>query len=78
MRLTITSVHEQLFDGEVYSVNCPGEEGEFTILQGHVPFISTLKKGEIRVRKSSDDTYTLFQVDKGLLEVNNSGVTILI
>jgi len=78
MNLTITSVNEQLFSGEVYSVNCPGKEGEFTILQNHIPFISLLKKGEVRVRAAQNDDYQIFEVEKGIAEVNKESVTILV
>ena len=48
--LTITTVDKQLFSGEVYAAIVPGSGGELTVLANHMPFITTLAKGTIRVK----------------------------
>jgi len=78
MKLTITSVSEQLYNDDAYSVNCPGTEGEFTVLSDHVPFISLLKEGKLRVRKTADGDYIEFDVSNGFIEVSHNEATILI
>lgn len=47
--LSIISPERELFSGEAASVVAPGTQGEFGVLPGHMPFISTLKAGVITV-----------------------------
>lgn len=74
--LTIISLKEILYDGAVISVSVPGVEGELTILKDHIPLITLLKAGQIKIK--SGDTEHLFNIQKGLLEVNPNKTTILI
>lgn len=45
LKLKIISPEKIEFDGEVESVLVPGTMGQFEILTGHAPIISTLDKG---------------------------------
>lgn len=45
--LTIVGPEDIIFYGEAQSITLPGSIGGFTILPGHVPFISSLKQGII-------------------------------
>jgi F-type H+-transporting ATPase subunit epsilon len=75
--LIISKVNESLFNGEAYSVTLPGSEGELTILAGHEPLITILKKGTITIRHGNDEI-TKISVEKGLLETSNGQVTVLV
>lgn len=73
---TIATPDTTLFHGAVLSVNCPGSEGELTILAHHTPFVTTLKAGEIRV-KTEHETRT-FPIERGILEVSKNEAVILL
>jgi F-type H+-transporting ATPase subunit epsilon len=77
LKLTITTVDEQLFNGEVNSITLPGSDGELTVLKNHTPLITTLKKGKLtlRVRDKEDQC---FDIAQGLLEVNRAGAVVLL
>jgi F-type H+-transporting ATPase subunit epsilon len=76
--LTIARVGENLFDAEAVSVTLPGVEGEFTLLQGHEPFVSELKQGEIRVR-NADNQILQFPVSQGgIAETSHDQATVLL
>lgn len=45
LQLKIVSPEKIEFTGEVESVKVPGTQGQFEILTGHAPIISTLQKG---------------------------------
>jgi F-type H+-transporting ATPase subunit epsilon len=45
LQLRIVSPEKVEFTGEVESVKVPGTQGNFEILTGHAPIISTLQKG---------------------------------
>ncbi len=48
-KLKILTPDEKLFDGEVSQVVLPTKAGEITVLANHIPLISLLSIGEIKV-----------------------------
>lgn len=75
MIVTITNVNEVLFNGQATSVNCPGSDGELTILPNHEPLVTTLKPGKIKL---ISDTSEEFSIKGGILEVAENEATILL
>ncbi|MBV9929362.1 MAG: ATP synthase F1 subunit epsilon [Alphaproteobacteria bacterium] len=62
----------------VFMVVVPGTEGDFGVLAGHAPFMSTLRNGEIAVYRSGfGDTPERIPVEGGFAEVNERGLTVL-
>ena len=49
MLLEIITPEKKVFQGEVNSVQLPGTNGKFEVLNNHAPIISTLIKGHVRV-----------------------------
>jgi F-type H+-transporting ATPase subunit epsilon len=47
LKLKIVSPERVEFDGEVESVTVPGTMGNFEVLTGHAPIISSLQKGVV-------------------------------
>jgi F-type H+-transporting ATPase subunit epsilon len=64
-----------LFSGEVEQVDVPGAEGDFGVLAGHAPLVSTLRPGVLSIRNGSE-VERLF-VSNGFAEVNAKGLTVL-
>lgn len=64
-----------LISGEADEVLVPGMEGEFTVLAGHVPFISTLRPGVLEVSGAGGKQRVF--VNKGVAEANPDRLTIL-
>jgi F-type H+-transporting ATPase subunit epsilon len=63
---------------EVFMVVVPGSEGDFGVLAGHAPFMSTLRNGDIAVYRSGfGDTPERIPVEGGFAEVNDRGLTVL-
>lgn len=62
-------------DQQVDEVVAPGEIGEFGILPGHVPFISTLKSGELKYKLGNSETKLI--VEGGIADVRDDTVSIL-
>ncbi|MEA3016910.1 MAG: F-type H+-transporting ATPase subunit epsilon [Sphingomonadales bacterium] len=63
---------------EVYMVVVPGSEGEFGVLEGHAPYMSTLKNGDIAIyRTGMNDTPERIAVEGGFAEVSAAGLTVL-
>ena len=63
---------------EVFMVVVPGTEGDFGVLAGHAPFMSTLRNGDIAIYRSGlGDTPEKIAVEGGFAEVGELGLTIL-
>ncbi|MCY4568642.1 MAG: F0F1 ATP synthase subunit epsilon, partial [Candidatus Poribacteria bacterium] len=50
--LEIRTPEQSVYEADVTSVSAPGVEGNFQILAGHIPFLTALEVGEIRIRES--------------------------
>nr|WP_214647616.1 ATP synthase F1 subunit epsilon [Novosphingobium aerophilum] len=61
----------------VHMVVVPGSEGEFGVLEGHAPFMSTVKDGVIRIYKTENGTPEEIAVSGGFAEVGANGLTVL-
>ena len=62
--------------GEVSSVTLPTESGEITVLPLHIPLISRLKTGQIKVVKGGE-TFAL-AVSSGVLEVQKGSRVVIL
>ena len=77
MRLSIYSLRETIFEGEAASVSVPTPLGEMTVLDHHIPMISTVSPGEIRCTLR-DNTIKALPFSGGILEVRpDSNVVVL-
>ncbi len=74
--LEIRSPEQIIYEGDVTSVHAPGVEGNFQILYGHIPFLTALDVGEIRILES--DTPRSMATSGGVFEVLRTGVTVLV
>ncbi len=74
--LEIRTPEKLIYEGDVTSVNAPGIEGNFQILYGHIPFLTALDVGEIRINET--DTPRLMATSGGVFEVLRTGVTALV
>jgi F-type H+-transporting ATPase subunit epsilon len=75
LRFSLVSPERELFSGEVDQVDAPGSEGDFGVLFGHAPFMTTLKEG--RVKAYDEDVTFTFEVRGGFADVTSEGLTIL-
>jgi F-type H+-transporting ATPase subunit epsilon len=71
----LVSPSRLVFSGEVDQVDVPGGEGDFGVLPGNAPFISTLRPGVLTIRSGAD--VKRYFVREGFAEVNPEGLTVL-
>ncbi len=76
MLLEIITPEKKVFQGEVNSVQLPGANGKFEILNNHAPIISTLIKGYVRVIDDNNKT-ELFEINGGVIEMQNNKIIVL-
>lgn len=89
MYLEIVTPEAVLFSGEVTSVTVPGILGEFQMLENHVPIISLLGKGNVKVHgemnleESVEDKFTkekgvtILPINSGTIEMKENKVIVL-
>ncbi len=75
LRLEIVTPHGLVLSEDVDEVTAAGTEGEFGVLPGHVPFITTLKVGMLILKKDNKTEYVF--VNSGYAEVSPDKVVIL-
>ena len=62
---------------DVYMVVVPGTEGDFGVLAGHAPVMSTIRNGELAVYRSQGADPERIGIEGGFAEVNEKGLTVL-
>jgi F-type H+-transporting ATPase subunit epsilon len=75
LHFSLVSPERELFSGDVDQVDAPGSEGDFGVLAGHAPFMTTLKEGRVHVH--DDGKMTVYEVHGGFADVTPQGLTIL-
>lgn len=77
IHVDVVSAEESIFSGLAEFVVLPGEAGELGILPGHMPLMTRIKPGAVRVRAQNATEEELIFVAGGLLEVQPGLVTVL-
>lgn len=77
VHVDVVSAEEQLFSGLAEFVALPGETGELGILPGHMPLLTRIRPGAVRVKLPNQAEEELIFVAGGLLEVQPGLVTVL-
>jgi len=75
-KFELVSPEKLLVSADVEQVVVPGAEGEFTVLPGHAPAMTTLRPGVIDVKLAGGKTQKLY-VQGGFAEVDPTSLTIL-
>ena len=55
----------------------PGTEGDFGVMAGHAPYMSTLRDGELAVYRAQGGEPERIAVTGGFAEVSDKGLTVL-
>jgi F-type H+-transporting ATPase subunit epsilon len=76
IHVDVVSAEESIFSGEARFVALPGEAGELGILPGHIPLITRIKPGAVRIEKADGGEEFVF-VAGGILEVQPNAITVL-
>lgn len=76
IHVDVVSAEQSIFSGLAEFVVLPGEAGELGIMPGHMPLMTRIKPGTVRI-KLPDGTEETIVVAGGLLEVQPGLVTVL-
>ena len=75
LRLEIVTPEAKAYSEDVDMVVVPGTEGELGILPQHVPLLTSIKPGELRVLKDGRETF--LAVGEGFVEITQERVVVL-
>ena len=75
IRCEIVTQERVVYDQMVDMVIAPGSEGELGILPRHVPLLTALKAGELRLKRGDEEDS--FAISSGFMEVQPDQVSIL-
>lgn len=75
-RLIIASPDGNMYDGDVVKIVVRGVEGELAVLKDHIPFVTSVVKGECRIELSDGSEKTGI-TEGGILSVSKEAVTLL-
>ncbi len=77
MKIDIVTPLGRIFQGEIKEATFPGIEGEFGVLDGHAPLVTTLNPGVITIKKN-DGKEELIAINWGYVEVTPDHVNVLV
>jgi len=76
LQVDIVSAEQEIFSGAADMVIAPGEGGELGILPEHVPLLTRVKPGTVRIKVHGGEEEVIY-VSGGMMEVQPDRVTIL-
>lgn len=75
LQLELVTPYRRVLSEEVDEITAPGALGEFGILPGHTPLLTTLKIGELTYLQGGEPSHVA--VNWGYVEVESDKVTVL-
>lgn len=76
LQLEMVTPYRKVLSEEVDEISAPGAIGEFGLLPGHTPMLTTLKIGELSYKQGSENFHVA--VNWGYVEVEGDKVTVLV
>jgi F-type H+-transporting ATPase subunit epsilon len=77
IHVDVVSAEESIYSGEAEFVVLPGEAGELGIYPRHMPLITRIKPGAVRIKPAGGGEEQLIFVAGGILEVQPKVITVL-
>ena len=77
MKIDIVTPLGRIYEGEIKEATFPGIEGEFGVLEGHAPLVTTLNPGVITIKKDNSKEEVI-AVNWGYVEVTPNHINVLV
>ncbi len=77
LHFELVTPEKRVRNEDVYMVVVPGTEGDFGVLEGHAPVMSTIRDGNLSIHRSDKGEPELISIKGGFAEVNERGLTVL-
>jgi len=76
MKIEIVTPLGKIYSGEIKEATFPGIEGEFGVLEGHAPLVTTLNPGVITIKKENGNE-EIIAINWGYVEVTPEHINVL-
>jgi len=76
LKIKIVTPEKIVYENEVYQVSIPTMSGEITVLPNHIPLVSVMKSGELRIKDKSGEVH--LAVSGGFVEVRGNNEIVLL
>jgi len=76
LRLELVTPYKRVLSEEVDEITAPGAIGEFGVLPGHTPLLTTLRIGELTYKQGNQTFHVA--LNWGYIEVEEDTVTVLV
>ncbi len=77
IKIDVVDTESQIFSDDAEYLIAPAVEGEIGIYPNHIPLITKLNNGILRIKKANQDEFEVLAISGGFLEVKNNHITIL-
>ncbi|HWQ59568.1 MAG TPA: ATP synthase F1 subunit epsilon [Candidatus Fimivivens sp.] len=77
LKLKIVTPERLVLEEDVYSVTLPAEGGEITVLPDHIPYIGSLRSGEIFFRRDAHAGPESLATSGGFVELHGNVLSVL-
>ena len=74
-KLVVSTPCGNVLEKEAIMLSVRGSEGSLAIMAGHIPFITTTKEGEVKVKTETEEK--IYKATSGVLTVTKEQVTLL-
>ncbi|TMJ19693.1 MAG: ATP synthase F1 subunit epsilon [Alphaproteobacteria bacterium] len=77
LHFELVTPEKLLRSDDVQMVVVPGTEGDFGVMEGHAPYMSTLRDGELAIYRTFPGEPERIALSGGFAEVGEKGLTVL-
>lgn len=77
VHVDVVSAEESIFSGLVEFAVFPGEAGELGVMPRHMPLLTRIKPGTVRLKLPDTEDFEMVYVSGGMLEVQPALITVL-
>ncbi len=77
LHFELVTPEKLLRSDDVHMVVVPGTEGDFGVMAGHAPYMSTIRPGELAIYRQAGAEPERVAIAGGFAEVNEQGLTVL-
>lgn len=74
-KLIVSTPNGNVLEQDATVLSLRGTEGSLAVMAGHVPFITTTRAGEVKVKTENEEK--IYQATEGMLTVTKESVTLL-
>jgi F-type H+-transporting ATPase subunit epsilon len=76
LKIKIVTPEKVVYENEVFQASIPTMSGEITVLPNHIPLVSVMKAGELRIKDKTGEVH--LAVSGGFVEVRGNNEIILL